>query len=137
MTKHYHELLTLVAGACTWSEAVTAWRENNPETVLDLTGADLEGKNLNGVNFRNANLKGANLQHASMMKVRLDGADLRGAALPGAILTAATMSKETKMDSPAVQLVNVEDLETVTGLHYPPAAAIAAMRAEALLVAAS
>ena len=46
-------------------DAVDNWRENNPETQLDLEGADLTGVNLAGTKIRDANLKGANLRYAT------------------------------------------------------------------------
>ena len=49
-------------------EALDNWRENNPDTQLDLEGADLSNVNLAGTKIHEANLKGANLTKARLSK---------------------------------------------------------------------
>ena len=62
-------------------DALDSWRENNPETQLDLEAADLTGVNLAGTKIRDANLKGANLTSARLSRANLAGANLSGANL--------------------------------------------------------
>jgi uncharacterized protein YjbI with pentapeptide repeats len=82
-------------GAPAWN----AWRVEQPEAIvdlsggalrgLDLTGADLSGVNLSGADLRSTILSGANLAHArlrgaNLFKTMIDGADLNKADLTGA-----------------------------------------------------
>ncbi|MEN3332970.1 MAG: hypothetical protein V7641_2335 [Blastocatellia bacterium] len=77
------------------------WREQNPETRLDLKGIDIRDANLVGwdlsnaalsyahltkVNLSLAKLTGANLSHAMLTDVNLNEADLTGANLSDAQL---------------------------------------------------
>lgn len=64
-------------GDAAWNE----WRENNPATVPDLSGADLGRVNLSGLN----------LSRAELLRIKLFGADLRGADLVGADLPGADL----------------------------------------------
>ncbi len=58
------------------AEQIANWRELNPDTRLDLTGADLTGADL----YR-ANLSGAILHRANLYDADLYDADLTGAKL--------------------------------------------------------
>ena len=49
----------------------------------DLSGADLKDTDLRGVNLSGANLKGAHLEGSNLFKVLIDGADLKEADLRG------------------------------------------------------
>ena len=91
--------------------AIAEWREQNPETRLDLWDANLGGANLwdanlqgailgdanlqgailGDANLRNADLWGANLRNANLRNAILWGADLRGAILWGANLRGAIL----------------------------------------------
>ena len=89
----------LVAFLKRGTEAWNAWRAENREAPVDLSGAtlralDLGGANLAGVDLRGADLRGTVLSKASLVeaclqgvnlfKAVLDGADLRDADLCGA-----------------------------------------------------
>jgi uncharacterized protein YjbI with pentapeptide repeats len=67
-------------------EGWNAWREANPESLLDLSGAHLRGADLSGAFLRGANLYRANLHEAILHEANLTGADLREADLRGADL---------------------------------------------------
>jgi hypothetical protein len=82
-------------------EAWTAWRNDSPGILPDLSGADLSNAKLEGANLRDANLSHTNLKGAILMS-----ADLRGAVLDGADLTEAVLS----------QTVFVVELTDVIGL---------------------
>ncbi len=84
----------LKEGAQIWN----AWRAEQTEASVDLSGAalrglDLEGADLSGAdlkdadlrgaNLSGANLKGAHLEGANLFKVIIDGADLGEADLRG------------------------------------------------------
>ena len=79
-------------------QAWNAWRAEQTEVSVDLSGAalrglDLEGADLSGadlkdadlrgVNLSGANLKGAHLEGSNLFKVLIDGADLKEADLRG------------------------------------------------------
>jgi hypothetical protein len=77
---------------------LAAWRTQNPNVVLDLSGADFRGKdlpgrNLAGAELLGAQLQGANLANAVLTEAKLVGADLRGANLDGADLTRADLTR--------------------------------------------
>lgn len=80
------------------TQAWNAWRAEQTEVSVDLSGAalrglDLEGADLSGAdlkdadlrgaNLSGANLKGAHLEGANLFKVLIDGADLGEADLRG------------------------------------------------------
>ena len=74
------------------------WREEHPDTVIELNGVDLSEANLGEVNLAEAdlgraNLREADLNHANLSKARLAGADLSGANLAAADLSDADVSK--------------------------------------------
>ena len=54
------------------------WRQDNPDTVPDLSGANIKTKKLEGINFRDADLSGAMLPGARMKGANLEGASLVG-----------------------------------------------------------
>lgn len=82
-------------------EAVRRWREQNPRTRLDLSGAhllhtDLTGEILDDANLRDAELVGANATEAS-----LRGVDLRHATLDHADLSEVDLSRRSApLESP-------------------------------------
>lgn len=70
MANHYQLTLLTQGGVAAWNQ----WRQDNPESEIDLSEADLCNLNLSGVNFRRACLSGADLSGA-----KLDDADFSGA----------------------------------------------------------
>jgi uncharacterized protein YjbI with pentapeptide repeats len=84
----------LMKGVDNWN----AWREENPDIRLDLSGADFSRANLGGVNFGRSrpyskapDLRNARFIDANLSKAALDGADLSGADLSGADLSKADL----------------------------------------------
>ena len=78
--------------------AIAEWLREDPEEVLDLSGADLRGADLSEANLRvadlsGANLRGADLGEADLHGARLSGANLHGARLSGANLRGADLSE--------------------------------------------
>jgi uncharacterized protein YjbI with pentapeptide repeats len=72
------------------------WRERNPASLPDLSGAilvgaDLVGINLFGVNLVTADFSGANLSNANLIEAKLIGAYFVGANLSGALLSRANL----------------------------------------------
>ena len=63
------------------------WREEQPDSDINLSGADLSGADLRGAKLSWADLRGAKLSWAD-----LSGADLRGAWLSWADLSGADLS---------------------------------------------
>ena len=74
-------------------QAWNAWRAEQTQVSVDLTGGalrgmDLEGANLSGADLKDADLRGANLngahlEGANFFKVIIDDADLKEANLRG------------------------------------------------------
>ena len=88
------QLAILKQGVEVWNK----WREENPEEVIDLTGARLSNANLSKANLRWANLfkaklSGAKLGGANLFKANLSEAKLSGSKLGGANLFKANLSK--------------------------------------------
>jgi Pentapeptide repeats (8 copies) len=72
------------------------WRERNPASLPDLSGAilvgaDLVGVDLVGVNLITADFSGANLSNANLIEAKLIGAYFVGANLSGALLSRANL----------------------------------------------
>lgn len=83
------KLVTLLKqGIEVWS----AWREKNPDVVLDLRGANLSDMVLAIRDLRNANLSSATLDNTMLSGANLCRANLRGASLRGANLWRADLS---------------------------------------------
>lgn len=109
---------------------VAEWREMNPGTRLDLTGADLKLMDLYRIRFGSVNLDGAHLEDAGLNRANLDGAflsadlrgtdlteaslvrayafhaDFRGANLHGANLTGASLD-DARFDGADLSLANL------------------------------
>ena len=82
----------LKQGAQAWN----AWRAEQTEATIDLSGGalrglDLEGADLSGADLRDADLRGANLSGANLTAARLEGANLFKAVIEGADLDAADL----------------------------------------------
>jgi hypothetical protein len=82
----------LRSGVGAWN----AWRRENPEANVDLSGLELNGLDLSGANLSEvklieAKLVGAKLKSANLAGASLDVADLSYANLQGANLSAATL----------------------------------------------
>jgi len=78
------------------TRAWNAWRAEQTEASVDLSGGalrglDLEGADLSGADLRRADLRGANLSGAKLMGARLDGANLFKAVINGADLNEADL----------------------------------------------
>ena len=76
--------------------AWNAWRAEQSEATVDLSGGalrglDLEGADLSGADLRRADLRGANLSGAKLMGARLEGANLFKAIIEGADLNEADL----------------------------------------------
>jgi uncharacterized protein YjbI with pentapeptide repeats len=74
--------------ATTWN----MWREEHPNTPINLNGVDLSEANLGEVNLAAADLSAADLREANLSDADLSGADLAGANLRGADLREAQLN---------------------------------------------
>jgi hypothetical protein len=88
------QLEILKKGAVAWNE----WRQKNPDTSIDLSGANLSGADLSEANLYKANLSGAKLvgaglQVAELIRAELIGANLSWAKLDLANLNSAGLSR--------------------------------------------
>ena len=98
------------------TRAWNAWRAEQTEATVDLSGGalrglDLEGADLSGADLRNADLRGANLSGAKLMGARLEGANLFKVILDGADLNEA--------DLRGVRFLQCPQLESAH--HWPSA----------------
>ena len=78
------------------TQAWNAWRAEQTEATVDLSGGalrglDLEGADLSGADLRRADLRGANLSGAKLMGARLEGANLFKVIIEGADLNEADL----------------------------------------------
>ncbi len=77
-------------------QAWNAWRAEQTEATVDLSGAalrglDLEGADLSGADLKNADLRGANLSGANLKGAHFDGANLFKVLIDGADLHEADL----------------------------------------------
>ncbi len=86
MNKEHLEILK--SGVQKWNQ----WRAENPNVVVDLSGANLREADLSGASLHGANLSGAYLNGANLNEGNLHGANLREADLSGASLHGANLS---------------------------------------------
>jgi pentapeptide repeat protein len=87
-----------------------AWRRDNPQVVLDLSGADLKAVKLPGAYLHEANLhvadlRGADFTGAVLRNANLTGADLRGAILDRADLTGAVLERAALSGASAFETI--------------------------------
>jgi uncharacterized protein YjbI with pentapeptide repeats len=68
------------------SDAWNAWRKQNPDVRVDLSGANLSGLNLSRANLEGANLQRANLAESNLAEANLEQANLTQADLWSACL---------------------------------------------------
>ena len=73
-----------------------AWRAEQTEAVIDLSGGalrglDLEGADLSGADLKDADLRGANLSDANLTAAHLEGSNLFKAIINGADLNEADL----------------------------------------------
>lgn len=90
------------------AEAIRRWRNENPDTELNLCGA-----NLCGVNLRDADLNEANLDRVDLSESDLSAANLTGSSFDGANLNRVNLH-DARMVS--TMLTDI-DLQKVSGLE--------------------
>ncbi len=78
------------------TQAWNAWRAEQTEASVDLSGGalrglDLEGADLSGADLRDADLRGANLSGANLTAALLDGTNLFKTIINGADLDEADL----------------------------------------------
>ena len=94
----------LKQGAQAWN----AWRAEQTEATVELSGGalrglDLEGADLSGADLRRADLRGANLSGAKLMDARLEGANLFKVNIEGADLNEADIRGVQFLQCPQLQ----------------------------------
>ena len=94
----------LKQGAQAWN----AWRAEQTEATIDLSGGalrglGLEGADLSGADLRDADLRGANLSGAKLTAARLEGANLFKAVIEGADLDAADLRRVRFLQCPQLE----------------------------------
>ena len=94
----------LKQGAQAWN----AWRAEQTEATIDLSGGalrglGLEGADLSGADLRDADLRGANLSGAKLTGARLEGANLFKAVIEGADLDAADLRRVRFLQCPQLE----------------------------------
>ena len=78
------------------TQAWNAWRAEQTEATVDLSGGalrglDLEGADLSGADLKDADLRGANLSGADLTAARLEGSNLFKAIIDDADLNEADL----------------------------------------------
>ena len=78
------------------TQAWNAWRAEQTEATIDLSGGalrglDLEGADLSGADLKDADLRGANLSGANLTAAHLEGSNLFKAIINGADLNEADL----------------------------------------------
>ena len=78
------------------TQAWNAWRAEQPDAIVDLSGGalrglDLERANLSGADLKDADLRGANLGGANLTDAQLEGSNFFKAILDGADLNEADL----------------------------------------------
>jgi hypothetical protein len=73
------------------------WREENPEAVIDLSGADLSYANLIRANFIRATLDNVNFNYANLGGADLFGAHFNGDAFDNAYLRGVNFFTNTEV----------------------------------------
>ena len=71
------QLNIILRGPAAWNR----WRTENPDVVIDLSGADLSERDLRGIDLHHANLRQVRFNMSNMPLARLDNADLSDADL--------------------------------------------------------
>ena len=90
------------------TQAWNAWRAEQTEATVDLSGGalrglDLEGADLSGADLKDADLRGANLSGANLKGARLDGANLFKVIIDGADLGGADLRRVQFLQCPQLQ----------------------------------
>ena len=90
------------------SHAWNAWRAEQTEATVDLSGGalrglDLEGADLSGADLKDADLRGANLSGANLTGAHLEGANLFKAIINGADLNEADLSGVQFLQCPQLE----------------------------------
>ncbi|QPJ65515.1 MAG: pentapeptide repeat-containing protein [Candidatus Nitrohelix vancouverensis] len=101
---HAEQLEILKKGAEAWNQ----WREENAETIPDLSQADLRGAKLQQANLKNANLSQAKLQFVNFSKANLESANLSKAKLQEANLQGA-QAKNVDLSGASLLEANLYD----------------------------
>ena len=70
-----------------------AWRAEQPESTVDLSGGALRGLDLEGADLSDADLKDADLRGADLSGADLTGAQLEGSNLFKAIINGADLNE--------------------------------------------
>ena len=95
----------LKQGAQAWN----AWRAEQTEATIDLSGGALRGLDLEGADLSSAHLEGADLRGANLSGANLTGAHLEGANLFKAMINGADLKEA---DLRAVQFLQCPQLES-------------------------
>ena len=89
-------------------QAWNAWRAEQSQVSVDLTGGalrgmDLEGADLSGANLKDADLRGANLSGANLNGVHLEGANFFKVIIDDADLKEANLRGVQFLQCPQLQ----------------------------------
>ena len=90
------------------TQAWNAWRAEQTEASVDLSGAalrglDLEGADLSGADLKDADLRGANLSGANLKGAHLEGANLFKVIINGADLNQADLRRVQFLQCPQLE----------------------------------
>ncbi len=97
------------------TQAWNAWRAEQTEATVDLSGGalrglDLEGADLSGADLKDADLRGANLSGANLKGAHLEGSNLFKVIIDGADLGEADLRRVQFLQCP--QLVTAHNWQS-------------------------
>ena len=76
-----------------------AWRQKNPEKLIDLSEADLAGSDLAGIDFSHVDLSGADLSESNLCGANFTGSNLDGANVSNTLLRGASFSHSSLVEA--------------------------------------
>src|SRR5271166_437342 len=82
-------------GIESWNE----WKEKNPASLPDLSGADLSGANLSGADLSGAYLRGADLIQTRLIDTDFRQANLTGSSIYGIAAWDVKLNAETQQQN--------------------------------------
>lgn len=103
----------LKQGVQVWNK----WRQNNPGTIPDFSGANLEGTYLESANLENANFSRANLRKCVFRWARLEDAIFDGAVLDEVDPTGTILEKIINQRKQELRQTKVKELQ-LSGKFY-------------------
>jgi hypothetical protein len=108
-------------------EAIRRWRQENPDTRLDLGGVEPRGPDPDMADLRGADLPRADLRGADLHGANLRGAELRGADLHGADMYGVNLWEANLWEANLYEVRGAEHAHYLETVRFIPVAGIQAL----------